>query len=103
VNCNPGLTEILHAMVVSRDGRIWATTLTSPEDAWLRKGEKCRAGLLARGGLEASEGDIASSCRVAAVALLIRSAKWQDLIKETEELPCKPKILWCTAAPWRWS
>lgn len=55
--------------------------------------------------LEASEGDITWSYRVAAVALSlpIRSAGWQDLIKETEELPCKPKILRCTAAPWRWS
>jgi murein endopeptidase len=53
--------------------------------------------------LEASEGEIAWSCSVAAVALPIRSAKWQDLIKEKDELPCKPKILWCTAAPSRWS
>jgi len=53
--------------------------------------------------LEASEGEIALSCRVAAVTVRIRSAKWQDLIKEKEELPCKPKILRCTAAPSRWS
>ena len=53
--------------------------------------------------LEASKGEIAWSCRVVAVALLIRSATWQDAIKEKEELPCKPKILACTAAPSRWS
>ena len=52
--------------------------------------------------LETSEGEIAWSCRVAAVALPIRTAKWQDLIKEKDESPCKPKILCCTAAPSRW-
>ena len=43
--------------------------------------------------LEASEGEIAWSCRVVAVALLIRSAKWQDSIKRGIPMQAKNSVV----------